>query len=142
MFSYKTYIAEEGSYIICEIQGTINQAGAQAFMKDTFVLGGKTGITLFLLDVRNAINTMNAFANYDLMYKDVQRIETEIKQTISSKVRAAVVKAAEDKSHDFVETVASNAGHKMKLFTNEEEAVTWLHSFTPYTKSDNTLIKL
>ena len=126
MLKHKTFVAKESSYIICELNGDIDRAGAQVFIKSMFELGSQTGILLNLIDARNARNIMGPFENHFVMYKDMQSFLRE-QQSKISKLRMAVLVDSEDKSHDFVETLAYNAGYRFKLFQDVEAALTWLH---------------
>ena len=92
-----------------------------------FELGNQTGISLNLIDARNAQNTMGPFENHFVMYKDMQSAVKK-QQSSTSKLKIAVLVDPEDKSHDFVETLAYNAGYRFKLFQDEQAALTWLHA--------------
>lgn len=127
MLNHKTFVAKEGGYIICELNGDIDRTGAQVFIKSMFELGSQTGISLIVIDARNARNTMGPFENHFVMYKDMQSAIKELQSNIS-KLRMAVIVDPEDKSHNFVETLAYNAGYRFKLFQDEEAALAWLHA--------------
>jgi len=127
MLNHTTYVAKEGGYIICELNGGIDRAGTQVFIKSIFELGSQTGISLIVVDARNARNAMGPFENHFVMYKDMQSAVKK-QQSSTSKLKIAVLVDPEDKSHDFVETLAYNAGYRFKLFQDEQAALTWLHA--------------
>ncbi len=127
MLKHSTFVAKDGGYIICELNGDIDRAGAQVFIKSIFELGSQTGISLIVIDARNARNMMGPFENHFVMYKDMQSTIKE-RQSNISKLRMAVLVDPEDKSHNFVETLAYNAGYRFKLFQDEEAALAWLQA--------------
>ena len=79
-----------------------------------------TGCKRFLTDVRNATNVSHDLDNYQFAYRDMELL------SLQRDVRAAILTAPGDGSHDFSETVALNAGYFVRAFDDETKAVAWL----------------
>ena len=114
------YIAEDGKYIVCRVKQNIEVQLAKEFSKQVDKLSREHGIKKFLFDVRGAPNVESASKNYSFAYDDMADMGLQ-KDALS-----AVLADPEDRSHDFIETVARNAGYNVRLFSNEQEAIAWL----------------
>ena len=81
-------------------------------------MGDKLGITLHLMDVTEARNVDSVSKTYKFAYEDIKDFPG-----INMNVRVAVLVSPEDHSHDFVETVARNAGQDITIFRDYNLAV-------------------
>ena len=72
-----------------------------------------------LVDVRSVRNEMTPF-------DDVQFADDSAKSPESVPFKIAILRAPDDESHDFIETAGSNRGLTFKIFTDEDEAITWV----------------
>lgn len=80
----------------------------------------KYGVNACLADVRGVRNRANPLDNYRFAYEEAQRLG------IGRNMHIAVITSADDSSHEFIETVMSNAGFSMQMFTDEDAATQWL----------------
>ena len=118
---YKIYPSEEGEYIILKVQGEINRKLAMQQNKEAHDLGAKLNINRYLVDVTEAKNTDTISNSYEFAYKDMQHAEG-----INKKARVALLVSPEDHSHDFIETVAQNAGLNVTKFNDIKLAIAFL----------------
>jgi hypothetical protein len=68
-----------------------------------------------------ATNVNKVFENYDFVYNTVSKSRELIPH-----VRVAMVIRHGDHSHDFIETLANNAGNHLETFHDIQEAVRFL----------------
>lgn len=73
----------------------------------------------FMCDLRDARNPMSALSVYDWVHSMRSK-------AWSDRWQLALVTAAGDLSHDFLETVALNAGYCVRMFAHEDHAAEWL----------------
>ena len=93
---------------------------AREFTVELDRLSRSLKIKRFLSDVRHAPNALSTFENYDFAYKVMPELN------LQRDVRAAILAAPADKTHEFVETVAVNAGYGVRVFYDEDAAIVWL----------------
>lgn len=124
--NYKTFLSENGKYAICEITGLITQENSLEFTEASNQLLHAANVKRLLTDVRNASNTLNVFGNYSYAYESMANLN------LRKDIRSAVLVDKDDSSHDFVETVALNAGYNVRIFHDEEAAISWLNEDTSY----------
>jgi len=72
------------------------------------------------LDVRGMPNIANPSDQYRLSYEDMRTFG------LAKTSRIAILVGADDRSHNFIETVFRNAGYNCRLFVNEDDARNWL----------------
>lgn len=118
--SYTITPSENGRYIVCRVQGRISGENVLADTRELDEMSRTLNIQRFLNDVRDAFNDLGILGNYNFAYKDMSELN------LQRDVRAAILVNPTDNSHDFLETVARNAGYGMRLFRNEEAAIAWL----------------
>ncbi len=111
-------VSPNGKYIIQKIVGEINAEIALDLNHETHALGRRLGINCYLSDLTECRNTDSVIDNYDFAYSDMPA-----DPGIDRFARVAVLIDPEDHSHDFVETVARNAGLDVTLFRNRDEAI-------------------
>jgi SpoIIAA-like len=114
-------VSENQKYIICEVTGEITLDTAREFTKELDRMSRSLKIKRFLTDVRNAQNALNTLEQYDFAYKDMAEMK------LQRDVRSAILVAATDTTHDFVETVTLNAGYGVRVFHDENAAIEWLN---------------
>lgn len=73
-----------------------------------------------LIDVRNSRNIDVASQNFHFANQDAPALD------LRKTDRIAILAAAADDSHDFIELVMRNTGYNVRLFRDEEEALAWL----------------
>jgi hypothetical protein len=116
--SYKVFVSEDGNYIVTKHIGEINSKIILERTLEAHALGDKLGITRHLMDVTEAKNTEPLSSTFQFANNDVPNTPG-----ININVKVAVLVRPGDNSHDFAETVTTNAGHNIKLFTNLESAI-------------------
>lgn len=110
----------DGKYLVCRVSGLLNQELGKAFAVELERMGRELGISRYLIDVRDAVNTLTPLGNYEYAYNDLPELN------IRRDSRVAALVAEDDKSHDFVEIVMRNAGYNLHIFRDETEAMGWL----------------
>lgn len=115
---YSISPSEDGKYILLKVNGEMTRAMAMQQNIEAHALGAKLGINRYLTDLTEAANVDSVVNNYEFVNVDMQ---TEPR--INRYARVAVLVSPDDHSHDFIETVAKNAGLNVKLFTDRLEAI-------------------
>lgn len=118
--SYTIGLSQDGQYIVCRVKGRMTVDIARASAKEIDRLSRATKIKRFLNDVRDAPNVLGTLENYDYAYRDMRELD------LQRDVRSAILADPADRSHDFVETVAQNAGYNVRVFYDEDTAIAWL----------------
>ena len=122
--SYEIRTSENGRYIICRVTQSITVELAREFTIALDQLSRSQRIKRFLVDVRGAPNVASVFQNFDFANKDMADLD------LQRDVRSAILVGANDRSHDFVETVTQNAGYGVRVFDDEAAAIAWLEALT------------
>ena len=118
---YSISKSDDSNYIILKVVGEFT---ANSFMKciiEAHALGKEMGIHRYLVDATNARNIDSAFGSYKFAYHDMKNTEG-----VNPLARVAGLVSPDDHSHNFVETVSTNAGMFLKLFTDFNEARDYL----------------
>ena len=113
--------SKDGKYIILKIVGEINSQSAMKQNLEAHALGRELGIARYLVDVTEARNTDSVVENYDFANTDMWETEG-----IDIYAKVATLVSPEDHSHDFIETVARNAGLNVRLFNDINQAKKFL----------------
>jgi hypothetical protein len=107
-----------GRYIIVKVKGEITGQSAIQQNIEAHAQGEKLGITRYLVDAIEARNTSSILENYTFAYGDMKTVSG-----INKLARIAMLVSPDDHSHDFVETLAKNAGFDATLFRDRDEAI-------------------
>lgn len=118
--SYEISLPENRKYVYVRVTEAITIELARRFSKDSAVLGRKHNLNRFLFDVREARNVARTLLNYQFVHKEMAALD------LDKAARSAILVSPADKSHDFVETLARNAGYNVRLFTDAAAAIGWL----------------
>jgi len=124
--NYKTFLSENGKYAICEVTGLITRENSLEFTEAANRLLHAANVHRLLTDVRNASNALGVLGNYSYAYDSMGSLN------LRKDVCSAVLVDKDDRSHDFLETVALNAGYTVRIFRDEEAAISWLNEDTPH----------
>lgn len=119
--SYSISISDDKTYIIIKVKGEITGENAMNYNTESHALGRKLGISRYLVDVTEARNVDSVSRNFDFAYHDMQN-----RDDIDRSAHVATLVSPGDHSHDFIETVAQNAGLSVRLFTDKDAAVKYL----------------
>jgi hypothetical protein len=79
----------------------------------------------FLIDVRGTQSMWSSFEHYSIAHHEGRRLG------FTANSRVALLVSPGDRSRDFVETVAHNAGFNCIIFQDESAAKDWLEYKTP-----------
>jgi hypothetical protein len=110
-----------GKYIVIKIKGTLQRQDSMEIITKAFEVGAELGIQQYLMDVTEASHSWALGQDYMFVNQDLQN---QIKFDRSA--RTAVLVSPEDHSHDFILTVAMNAGLNIHVFRDEQEALAFL----------------
>ncbi len=119
--NYTLTPSADGTFITIKTKGDITRQSAMKMNLEAHALGQKLNIRRYLVDVTESRNTDSVANNYDFAYTDM----TQTGQFDRSAIVANLV-SPHDHSHDFVETVARNAGLHVRMFTDPKEAMQFL----------------
>lgn len=122
---YTVSIPDSKTYILVEVRVEMSRKIAGEISKEVIPLSKEHDISSLLFDVRTAPNVETVLSNYEWAYSDMPASGAD------RRVRRALLVAPDDHSHDFVETVARNAGYNMRIFRDEDEAIAWLEHREP-----------
>ena len=117
---YEISISEHRSYIIIKFYAAMTTSVACRCGREIVRLAAEHNINRFLFDVTQSTNIQSVTDNYYFAYSDIEDF------SFPKASRSAFLVSAGDRSHDFITTAFLNAGYLVKLFSDKEEAVTWL----------------
>jgi hypothetical protein len=117
---YKLSVSNNATYIIINLLKPMTVELGQRCGSEATALGKSTGINRYLFDLRGAPNIENVLPNYHFAYQGLESFG------FPRTSQTALLTDADDKSHDFMETLFLNAGYKVLLFRDEAAAVAWL----------------
>ena len=118
---YEIKPSSDRQYIILTVKGEINRNTAMQQNIEAHKLGAKLNINRYLVDVTEARNTDTAIDSHQFAYKDMRNSED-----VDMTARVALLVSPGDHSHNFIETVAKNAGLNVTIFTDLEVAEAYL----------------
>ena len=114
-------VSEDKKYIVMKVVGDVNSVDMIQHNLEAHKLARSLNLKSFLLDMTEATNVNKVFENYDFVYNTVSKSRELIPH-----VRVAMVIRHGDHSHDFIETLANNAGNHLETFHDIQEAVRFL----------------
>jgi hypothetical protein len=104
-------------YIILKVVGDYTRERAMTNTIDAHAVGRELGIHRYLVDMTESRNTESVLANYEFARKEIWEAPE-----IDTTALVAVLVSPDDHSHDFVETVARNAGLRVTIFRDRARA--------------------
>jgi hypothetical protein len=110
-----------GKYIVIKVKGALAQQDSMQIITEAAEVGAKLGIQQYLMDVTEAVHSWPLGQDYMFVNQDLQN---QIK--FDRRARTAVLVSPEDTSHDFILTVAMNAGLNLHVFRDRQEALAFL----------------
>ena len=117
---YETSISESGGYISVKVNQPMTNDLGRRLGTDVARLANEKNIKKFLVDVRKAPNLHSVTDDYVYAYKDMDNFG------FTKSMQSALLISPDDSSHDFIATVFRNAGYQVKIFTDENTAISWL----------------
>jgi hypothetical protein len=116
--SYTITPSTGGTYIVLKIEGDITSQLAMKQNIESHALGNELGISRYLVDVIGSRNINSVTENYKFAHNDMRTTPG-----INKMARVAILVSPEDHSHDFIETVARNAGLDTTIFRERDLAI-------------------
>ncbi len=120
MKEYNINLNHNRKHIIIQVWTPVTLNLAVSFTSSFSSLGSKLKLSRVVIDIRNTKSASSIVDKYFYAYKSAEL------SGLSRSWRIALLKEANDKSADFLETVMINAGYQFKIFTNEKFASDWL----------------
>ena len=111
----------DGMFIVLKVKGNITRRTAMQMNLEAHALGKQLQVRRYLVDVTEAKNTETPLENYKFAYSDMQTMDG-----IDKYARVATLVSPNDHSHDFMETVATNSGLIVRIFTDPDQAKRFL----------------
>jgi hypothetical protein len=121
MMDYNIEPSKDLAYIVIKIIGDFVGKQMLGCIIEAHALGQELGINLYLVDVTHAKNIDSIMKKYEFAYSDMKNVEG-----IDLSARVAALRSPGDHSHDFIETVLSNAGLPIKIFDDPTSARDYL----------------
>jgi len=120
IMKYKISLSDDRTYVRIRVLRAITGKMEREFAENAIQDAKQRKIRKFLVDVRGTPNIASSFEHYSLAYEDMNKFG------LDKDSRIAVLADANDKSHDFIETVFVNAGYHCHIFSEEDTALKWL----------------
>jgi len=117
---YKVTVDTDEGFVRVTAYESITGNLERAFAEEAIAVAKQSGVVCYLVDVRGMPNIANPSDQYRLSYEDMRTFG------LAKTSRIAILVGADDRSHNFIETVFRNAGYDCRLFVNEDDAQNWL----------------
>lgn len=121
MAEYELTLDEERKFLRATVRGDLAKAQGRNLVVDARTRAAKVGYGI-LWDVRKA-NLQVKLADFFLLPMELKELQACSTRSVS--VALLIPLHAKD-SYQFYEDVASNVGLNVKIFVDENEAITWL----------------
>jgi hypothetical protein len=122
--NYTITLSPDGAYIILKVVGDINRTLALKINLAAHQLGSEVGVNKYLMDLTESKNLETIADQYSFAYGDMHETPQ-----IDRFAVVAMLTAPDDRSHDFIEVVANNAGLNVTLFSDREQAIEYLLAY-------------
>jgi predicted glycoside hydrolase/deacetylase ChbG (UPF0249 family) len=120
--SVTTTIGPSGKYLVCRVDEPVTAEVVFEMIRQLDELAEQTGIRNRFIDSRGMPNMMSVTTNYDLAYKDMEKMK------IDRSTKIASMRLPTDAVDDFASTAIKNAGFNLRMFVDDAEAIAWLES--------------
>ena len=117
---YTLSLDETSGIVIVRVLADTTEDLARAIATSATALANGNAIRGYLLDMRGTRDVASAFADYDLAYNELPAAGFDGRHWLAMLLDEA------DDSRNFFETLASNAGLRLRIFRVEEQACAWL----------------
>ncbi len=118
---YTIRLSTDKTYILILILGDITRTSMLNTILEAHARGRELNVHRYLVDITHARNTESLQENYQFASSDMINVEG-----VDESALVATLIDPDDHSHDFVLTVAKNAGPAFNLFTVREKALEFL----------------
>ena len=110
---------QANKWLICSFTGTLDSKSAQVFAEAVADTASKHDCKCLLNDLRQA--------ELDMSTVEIYHIPGMLDTTgIDLSWKRAIVAAGDLKDYRFFETVARNRGYRVRVFTDQDQAMYWL----------------
>ncbi len=117
---YTVTIPDGKSYVLIILNEPMTREMTIKYLDEIKILGKELLKPRFLFDARKAPNVRSTLNDYEIYdFSEVFGFRG---------ARIGVIVKPGDRSYDFTDTVARNAGYDHRLFTNELAAMEWIES--------------
>jgi hypothetical protein len=113
---------DEKGYLRIQVYDNMDRQFANEMAEAVITRQQQVNIDRLLYDLRNSRNVETIPDNYFWANQDAVELD------LSTKDRIALLTAADDSSHDFIEVVMRNTGFNARIFKTEEQAIEWLEA--------------
>ena len=120
MLKYTLSISEKRTYVRVRVHEPLTMELVLEILSDTSASARVEGIKGLLFDAREVVSLLGPMASYEIAYTRLEQLG------FPRNCLWAILVAPNDDSHDFMETVARNAGYRCRLFSDEQETMAWL----------------
>lgn len=117
---FEVFIPKDGAWVHAKILAPLTMDQSLKFLKKAAQQANKEWLHRILIDSRGVPNLKGYYNDYEIAYKHLNKLGFKYHS------RVAVLVAPGDKSYDFMELVAKNAGFRWRVFSDEQEATEWL----------------
>lgn len=114
-------VSEDKKYVIIKVVGKVTSQDMYQHAVEAHELARSLNLRAFLMDLTDSVNLQSAGENYNLVYRQFRTSDKLIRNS-----RLALWVKADDHSHDFIETLAANAGDNVNLFRDPQKAIQFL----------------
>ena len=114
-------VSEDKKYILMKVVGDVKSDEMFQHNIEAHTLARSLNLRSFLMDMTKATNVNKVYENYEFIYHKMGKSKEFIPN-----VRVAIVVRHGDRSHDFIETLANNAGKRLRKFQDMQETVHFL----------------
>jgi hypothetical protein len=118
--SYTISLSTNGKYLIMQVTGKLTAEVVWAYSIEVIRRAAKLGISRFLFDVREAVNVESVLKDMTLSYTSGSAFY------LNRNVRSAILTNPFDEFNNVTEDARLKTNQNVRLFSNLEEAVTWL----------------
>lgn len=119
--SYTISIAKDSKYIFIDVKGPLYTETAMEYTVKSHQLGKQKGIQKYLVDLTESTNMETPVSNFNFAESDLPATPE-----IDRRAKVAFLVKEDDHSHDFVETLIINRGHKVRIFRDLPSALEFL----------------
>jgi hypothetical protein len=110
-----------GKYIVVKIKGALEFQDSMHIIIEAHDTGAQLGIQQYLMDVTEAPHSWPLGRDYMFINQDLQQ-----QAKFNRSALTVVLTAPEDRSYDFILTVAMNAGLNIRVFRDRQAALEFL----------------
>ena len=118
--AYDISISEDKTYVSVRLRANVTKDIAIGFTKEAASRGKTAGLKKIFIDLRGVKSESGVLEKYEFAY------EVGIHLGLTPEWKVCMLRDEERSEMQFIETVMRNAGFDYRMFTDEDEAFTWL----------------